>query len=286
MHLLKRIVGLPRHILATVLAPIRSGNRLILWPSINQRFGNQMFRCYWAFLLQRSGTEAYVLRHPQEHDVLAILPTVTTRLMIDRTGARFNDRRSNPWKNEIEDWDSLELFVNEFVSRDVQSQPKPDIGENTMVVNVRRGDYYSVPEYQRTYGYNIPEYVEAAMNRSCERSGAPKRILVVSDNSDWCEQNLGPLLSRYATVSFQPTGNAVLDFLSIIHAQRLILPNSTFSMWGGYIGDSLYPGREVIAPLFHSRGVIGGALVPHRSGFWHPGWTVIQDIPGGWEATS
>ena len=35
---------------------------------------------------------------------------------------------------------------------------------------------------------------------------------------------------------------------AIIHAKRLIITNSTFSYWGGYIGDVLNPGRQVIAP--------------------------------------
>lgn len=64
-------------------------------------------------------------------------------------------------------------------------------------------------------------------------------------------------------------------------AWRLIGTNSTFSYWGGYVGDALRGDdqeRRVVMPWFHQRTLNDGAADQ-----LDPSWTIITDPPGGWD---
>lgn len=59
------------------------------------------------------------------------------------------------------------------------------------------------------------------------------------------------------------------------------MTNSTFSYWCAYISNVLHRDNyaEVYAPWFHARTIDGG-----RAYQLDPRWSVITDIPGGWDS--
>lgn len=117
---------------------------------------------------------------------------------------------------------------------------------------------------------NQEKYLRSALAEAVRTQGSVGRIVVISDGLDWCRDHVNDLLSEFAPVEYED-GDIAHDLKAIIHAKRLIITNSTFSYWGGYIGDVLNPGRQVIAPWFFSRTENGG-----RSHLLAPSWTVIE----------
>jgi hypothetical protein len=157
--------------------------------------------------------------------------------------------------------------------------PDHVLGEHDVLVNVRRGDYATVEENRRNYAFDLDEYLDVALRRSVDVGGAIDRLHVVSDGIDWCQANLGWLSGRCSRLTFATDALPPETHLAILaNAPRLVLANSTFSYWGGYLSEARYRRPEqVVAPWFHIRSANGGAA-------WQldPGWTIVRDIPSDW----
>ncbi len=144
---------------------------------------------------------------------------------------------------------------------------------------MRRGDYVTNETNWRNYGFDVDDYLHVALARSVEVGGPIRRIVVVSDGIDWCEENLGWLAEHCDVLEFENTGQPPEVHLAILaNAPRLVLANSTFSYWAGYISAWRF-GRpeQIVAPWFHIRTDLGGAA-------WQldPRWSIVKDIPTGW----
>jgi hypothetical protein len=187
-------------------------------------------------------------------------------LTIERAAMRFRDRR---------EWDDVWLYqrfgvdftteqVNAFVRATLAPHVVPD-ESGALVVNVRRGNYYS--EFAGKYAFDQAGYVAAAL----ERVGPMERVLVISDDPDWCLANLEPVIrSKARDVEYAPT-DALANFLAIAGARRIIGTNSTFSYWAAHVASVVHPGAEVIMPRFHAR--MAHATDAHQL---DPRWTVID----------
>ncbi|MDP5227698.1 MULTISPECIES: alpha-1,2-fucosyltransferase [Arthrobacter] len=264
-----------RDLKSVTLEAIRRNGREIAWTAPWMNLGNYLMLGLWAH--KSAGRK--VLRHPG-HDLLDLFPLFSERYLLAESRVRFMDQRVMPWSGggsrEI-DWSQLSVFVREQL---LPGSPLHDGGsgrQGQLVVNVRRGDYYSVEQNRQTFGINIPAYVSTAVATAMDDGWLPSSILVVSDDPGWCRENLHGILGATAPVSYRPPKDPIGDLQALIHAERLIIPNSTFSMWGGYIGDELHPGRQVYAPWIFARGINGGEGQEYK-----PEWTIIRDIPGGW----
>lgn len=110
-----------------------------------------------------------------------------------------------------------------------------------IVVNIRRGDYYSDPSFRKQFGFPIETYVRKAMTQAIAEGGTPRSIHVVSDGPEWCRQHLD-WLSQFAPVTHEDETRRTpeSDLRVVAGAQRLIITNSTFSYWAAYIGDGLH----------------------------------------------
>lgn len=151
-----------------------------------------------------------------------------------------------------------------------QSAPSTD----SVVVNVRRGDYYSVPEHRGNYSFDVVEYVKSALAQM-EQTAPVGSVVVVSDDPDWCRIKLG-LEDRY-DVEY-PSDGPVRDLAVLAGGRRLVLANSSFSYWGAHLAEARSDRVHVLAPRFHARNVGFGRLF-HAP----PSWQIIEDIPGGWD---
>lgn len=175
--------------------------------------------------------------------------------------------------------EQLEGFIRRYLlpAPALQRAARPDTGE--VLVNVRRGDYYSVPEFRGNYSFDIAAYVAEALALQ-QRIRPIERITVVSDGIDWCRLKLA-WMEEIAPVAFRDGLGPIESLREIAGARRLVLANSTYSYWAGYISGVLHGDNhaEIVAPWFHERGVLGGRAYQHD-----PRWSVVEEIPGGWDA--
>ncbi len=256
---------------ARVLDVLRRG-RPVAWTPEWMNLGNLLFLGQWSY--EEPGGR--VLLHERHVTALRRLaPRLLDEKFIARKDVPFTARRAMPWREdtrpEFYEPAQLDGFVGDLVLPGSEVASVPDGLAGALVVNVRRGDYYSVPEHRAEFGMNQIGYVREAVERSLADNGVPARFVVVSDDSEWCRRHLAPMLAPIAAVEVRD-GDVAHDLATVVHAQRLVLPNSTFSYWGGYIGDVLYPGREVTAPWFWARSSNGG-----RAHLLRRHWRVVGD---------
>lgn len=274
---------------AAALGLVRRGPRTIVWTPHHVQLGNLLY--YWlnAHLHQQRGESRFALETERSKRWHASFPELFDTLVVPRDEVKIMDRRleQHPLQNFGVDFtaDDLRAFITGMLL-DTQNDLTRALATVTvptdLVINIRRGDYYSVPRWRGEYSFDVVEYVRAAVTKALEQAPV-NSITLVSDDLDWCRIKLA-WLTEIAPVSEPPDGASPLAQLAILaSAPRLILTNSTFGYWGGYIADALRdtpdPGTTgTWAPAFHSRAMPGG-----RANQLSPGWNIIESIPGGWD---
>ena len=156
----------------------------------------------------------------------------------------------------------------------------PTTTPGLLTVNVRRGDYYSVTRFRGMYSFDVAEYLRVAVAESVAADGPVEPLRVVSDDPDWCRLKL-PLPRRARRPRRAPRAPA---------SPRALPRAGVVETAGAGELDVLLLGRprqqhrprdnhaQVWAPWFHRRDIDGGRA-------WHldPRWSVVRDIPGGWD---
>lgn len=253
-------------------------------------FGNHALAWFWAWRGAVHGQERRVLRTDAMEPWLDLFPAAR-ELTLARRDVRLRDARPRPWTipsdrgaGEFQqDWTREEL--TDFVDEVLLSSPafhlllcQTSMGADTLVVNVRRGDYYD-PEHVDQWGFDIVAYLSQVVPRAVAQRPT-RRVHVVSDGMDWCREHLSWLGDHVDEVTWaDPSHSAQQHFATICGAPRLVVTNSTFSYWGGYVGDVLHGrGHEVWAPRFFNRHQNDG-----RSWLLAENWNVVETIPGGWD---
>lgn len=266
---------------AKALKTVRRG-RPVAWVPDWMNLGNLLFVGLWASKGLAAGEDRHVLLHESRRPALDLFPALRDAYFIGEKDVRFTDQRVTPWwpapKTQPPhfDDDALAPYIRDHLMPGSGLDARPrGLSAGDFVVNVRRGDYFSVEAHRREFGMDTRSYVLQAVTESIERFGAPDRFVFVSDDVDWCSTHLSALADIAPTTA--GGGDVQQDLRAIVHAPRLLITNSTFSYWGGYIGDALNPGREVVTPWLFSRGTNGGRSYHHR-----PHWHLVEDIPGGW----
>lgn len=198
-------------------------------------------------------------------------------LLLERSEVRFRDQRVTPWHDE--DRERMLVLLDEFIQEILLPGADFQAGDpGELVVNVRRGDYYSNPAFRAEFGIRLEPYLDAAL--SSITGDSPTRVHIVSDDVEWCSRNLA-WIKDLAPLTFEDPNSRtpMSDLRRVAGARRLVITNSTFSYWASYIGDTLHGDEhQVVAPSVF-RYADGQ---PVRSHLLRPNWTVIDDIPGGW----
>ncbi len=270
---------------------VRWGPRTVLWTQPTAHLGNFLYDWMHAFDQRRQGVDMVCLRTPAMDRWLPVFGDRARDLVVEPDDVRLTDRREKALHNEFGphfDETHLARFAQEFLAPtgvlDPDRVPTPlRVTDRDVVINVRRGDYVTNDDNWRAYGFDVADYLRIALSRSTEVGGEIRRILVVSDGIDWCESHLGWLAEHCEVLDFENTGQPPEVHLALLaNAPRLILTNSTFSYWGGYLSSWRF-GRpeQVVAPWFHIRTDLNGAA-------WQldPRWTIVEDIPTGWALPS
>lgn len=267
---------------------LRRGARIVLWTQPTAHLGNFLYDWMHAWDQRRQGVDMVCLHTPAMDRWMPVFGDRALDLVVAPDDVRLTDRRERGLHNEFGphfDEDTLARFIEGFLEPtgllDADRVPVDlRVGVDDVVVNVRRGDYVTNEANWLNYGFDVHDYLRVALNRTVAVGGPVRRILVVSDGIDWCMSHLQWLADHCEVLDFENTGQPPEVHLALLaNAPRLILANSTFSYWGGYLSAWRF-GRpdQVVAPWFHIRTDLGGAA-------WQldPRWSVVRDIPTGWQ---
>jgi hypothetical protein len=115
---------------------------------------------------------------------------------------------------------------------------------NAVSLHVRRGDYISNLETQKTHGVCDLSYYQRAINYLTEKIKEPYFFLF-SDEPEWVKQNL-QLEFPYEVIDWNKGNNSFEDMRLMSHCQNNIIANSSFSWWGAWLNQN--PNKIVIAP--------------------------------------
>lgn len=227
---------------------LRRGDRTVITtPQTGLRLGNLLYVWLQAHRRTRTGAPTLALESRAMEPWLAAFPELAA-LTIPQDSVRFRDRRAwdETWLYQRFGTDFSAEDVTAFVQDTLAPHVVPD-RTGTLVINVRRGDYYS--EFAGKYAFDQVGYVGAAL----ERLAPAERVLVVSDDADWCRANLDAVIGSDAREVEYAQPDPRANFLAVAGAGRIIGTNSTFSYWAAYVAGVIHPGAEVVMPRFHAR---------------------------------
>lgn len=276
---------IPGSIVRAGLNQLRRSKRIILWtPEFKMGLGNHLYFWLWAHRLRRRGGDAWVLERPSMTPWIDFFPDVM-ELIVPGPRVGFLTRRTGELSPQYFGHDFDESDLRDFIRTKVLTSPafrvESSSSDERVVINVRPGDYYSDFRIRGAYSFDVVEYLHAAMSAALQQ-GSVREVHIVSDDLQWCRARLAWLRSYSGgTVTFaDPAAPPIQNFVDVATAQRLILTNSTFSYWAAYVSNVLHNNhRSVVAPWFHARSHEHG-----RAYQLNPRWTIIEDIPGGWDS--
>jgi hypothetical protein len=263
-------IRLGRSARSAMLDPLRRGDRtVIMCPPAGLRLGNFLYLWLRAHRRTRGGSPTVVRRSQAMMPWLELLPEVMA-LTVSDDAIRFRDRR---------EWDNTFLYQRfgvDFTGQDVRAfvddvlapHIPPDLSR-TVVVNIRRGDYYT--EFREKYGFDQVGYVREALTRFSDMH----RVLVVSDDVEWCRANIGPVVDAAAPMVEYAEPDAWGNFSTVAGASRIIGTNSTFSYWAAYVADTIHPNAQIVMPRFHARAP--DAIDAYQL---DPRWTALDGFHG------
>lgn len=276
------------HIKAKLLWPIRSGRRRVLWVPEYLGLGNLLY--YWlrARVASTQRRPVFVLETQNVRRWISDFPSLCA-LTLPRTEVRLRDRRSTT--THVQTYgvefsrEQLDSFIDAYLlsSKAFLNILSRHHGTRDVVLNVRVGDYYRIPKWRGIYSFDIRDYVETALGR-VSLVAPIKSLSVVSDDIAWCRQKLANTLHNVGAEYIDSSTPQIEQFAILATARRLILANSTFSYWAGYVASrirsrALTDGLSgTWAPWFHRRDIDGG-----RAYQLDPLWNIIDQIPGGWD---
>lgn len=108
----------------------------------------------------------------------------------------------------------------------------PDI-ENRCVIHVRRGDYLSTHnDNDKLYNVLSKEYINNTYNKYYK--SIP--VFIVSDDINWCKENLSDLCDDVKFSCFDK--DPLLDLTAIALAKCVVCSASSFSMFGVYLNKN------------------------------------------------
>lgn len=275
---------------STILDLVRRGDP-VTWTPTWMGFGNVLYLWLEAWNAQASGSHRRVLETPGMEPWLAAFPRLREEgLTVPPSQVPFTARRDMPWKLNLGadayTSDQLEEFIRHFIlsaplfAEDARVDPEL-ASERCLVVNVRRGDYYSNPKFERDFGFDQVMYLRTAIPLAVAQHNATDRIHVVSDGLDWCRERLSWLSEHANRVTYaSPSETPQQNLLTVASARRLVMTNSTFSYWCGYISSVIYGDNHssIWAPAFFARFEESG-----RSKQLDERWSIIEEIEGGWD---
>lgn len=114
----------------------------------------------------------------------------------------------------------------------------------SVAIHVRRGDYLIGRNQSKFHVCPVAYYEDAV--RAIRNQAGPVRIFAFSDDHDWVQAVLAPLLGNIISVRHNSGMRSANDMRLFSMADHQVIANSSFSWWGGWLNPNL--GKIVIAP--------------------------------------
>lgn len=142
-------------------------------------------------------------------------------------------------------WQDISLFTSydnmvlQSVVRPLMNLPGFTLGFTSLTrglcgIHARRGDYVLDERARHRHGaLSSQYYIKAALY--AHQYSKCNRYIVFSDDSAWAEEWIVKPLSAYFSASLSTGGNALDDLALMASCPNLILSNSTFSWWAGFL---------------------------------------------------
>lgn len=291
MRLLTNAEARIRAAAAQVLKPVRTKSPVMVTCVPELGLANFLYLWLHADAARRRGEDVFVQHQPEMDRWLAVFPEIRELVRPKSEFGLRNRRRLGTFFQYGGEFtpEQLDVFVRERLLsaplfRDVDERLSSR-ADDEIAIHVRRGTYYTVPQWRAKYTMDIAMYVRLAVEREIAAEGAARRISVYSNDPQWCESRLAFLgeMTQELRVS-KPENGDDGDFRDLCTYRRLVLSNSTYSYWTAYVAGVLRGQGDVrvTAPWFHLREMDGSYVSVEP--FAAPQWSIVRDIPGGWDA--
>lgn len=125
-------------------------------------------------------------------------------------------------------------------------------------MHIRRGDYLKFPDLNicnKDYYKRAFKLFESIILKRANAVKKNIKIFVFSNDIKWCKENLD-FINDYNVVfvAWNKGKNSYKDMQLMSECQHNIIPNSTFSWWGGYLNKN--PDKIVVAPKYWANGIM------------------------------
>ena len=267
----------------------RLGRRVVNWTPEFMGFGNQLYLWAWAHAHQDQIPAPRVLVVDKMRYWIPHFPSVQPWLMeAGKVGVL--DQRAHSWAEPLAHSsdprgytdESRAAFIREWLltAPALASVVCSDLAaDDVLTLNVRRGDYYSNPVYRPEFAIDLATDLRLAVDAALAKDGPIRRIHVVSDDADWCRLQLSWLDEVADEVTYPDQFEGPINnFRDICSARRLVISNSTFSIWGAAVAGVALGETSVWAPSFFQR-----RYGPGRCYEYDQHWNFIGELPGGWQ---
>ena len=267
------------------------GRRDVNWTPDFMGFGNHLYLWAWAHAGRGVGPERRVLITPKMRYWAEVFPDARP-LLIDHEEVRLLDKRGYYWADPLRHTGDRRGFTmsgrEAFIRECLLPAPLFDVGsgsgpasQDVLTLSVRRGDFYSDPGHRPVHAIDLDAYLRRAVDGSFVTQGTPERVHVVSDDPHWCREHLAWLGDQARAVTYASTADSPADnFRDIATSRRLVISNSTFSMWGAFVSRTIHRDNaaEIWSPAFFM-----STYGPGRCYEYDSDWSFIDSLPDGWQ---
>lgn len=235
------------------------------------RLGNLLYFYLHCYKMKKEGKEIYILHTITMDYWLKYFPLFNDFIVYPDDFKVYDnlDYFSSYYQNFGKDFHLNEL--NDFIQQYIFTEKyfNTSISENRTIINIRRGDFYSTDTVSPSQ-FDQVEYVKKVFEKNLSLTALP--IFVISDDISWCKQELS-FIEEFNHLQFPSDNEPIDDFIFICNAKNLIVTNSTFSYWGGYISKFLNNENKVIAPNFGATFYKNSIAIQ-----LHPDWEIEEII--------
>lgn len=283
-----------RRLAASGLSVVRRrlGRRVVNWTPEFMGFGNQLYLWAWAHAHRDERPVPRVLVIDKMRYWIPFFPAVEPWL-VEAGDVGALDQRAHVWADPHAHSgdprgytdESRSAFISDWLltSPALSSVADSALGaDDVLTLNVRRGDYYNNPIHRPEFAIDLAAYLRVAIDSAVSKDGPVSRVHVVSDDPAWCREQLGWLSQIAHEVTYPGAQDGPIDnFRDICSSRRLVISNSTFSIWGAAVAaTALRGGTSVWAPAFFQR-----RYGPGRCYEYDQQWNFVDDLPAGWQPT-